>query len=246
VTFPATRVSLLAGIASDRASERHRALERVVQAYWKPVYKYARLKWKRSHEDAKDLTQGFFAAASEKEYLAAFDAEKGRFRTFLRVCVDRYVAKTASAKMAVKRGGAALALDFESAEHELAGAGGIEDVERWFEREWARSIFDGAILELRSRAEASGIGPHGPPRGVPLAKTRIAVFERYDLVDPAQRPSYAELARELGIKPTDVTNHLAAVRRELRMLVLETLRELTASDEEYRSEARALLGVDAT
>ena len=245
MTFPATRVSLLAGIASDRASERHRALERIVQAYWKPVYKYARLKWKRSHEDAKDLTQGFFAAASEKEYLAAFDPEKGRFRTFLRVCVDRYAAKLSSAGLAVKRGGAALALDFEGAEHELAGAGGIEDVERWFEREWARSIFDGAILELQSRAEASGIGPHGPPRGATLAKTRIAVFERYDLVDPAQRPSYAELAQQLGIKPTDVTNHLAAVRRELRNLVLETLRELTATDEEFRSEARALLGVDA-
>src|SRR5688500_10870424 len=113
VTFPATRVSLLAGIASKSASERHRALERVVQAYWKPVYKYVRLKWKRSHDDAKDLTQGFFAAAAEKEYLAEFDAEKGRFRTFLRVCVDRYVGKTSSAEKALKRGGALLALDFE-------------------------------------------------------------------------------------------------------------------------------------
>jgi RNA polymerase sigma factor (sigma-70 family) len=233
VTFPATRVSLLAGIASDSASERHRALERVVQAYWKPVYKYVRLKWKRSHDDAKDLTQGFFTAAAEKEYLAAFDSEKGRFRTFLRVCVDRYVGKTASAEKAVKRGGAVLALDFESAEHELAGAGGIDDVERWFEREWARSIFDSAIVELRRRAHE------------PLAKTRLVVFERYDLVDPAERPSYGALAQQLGIKPTDVTNHLAAVRRELRVVVLETLREVTASDEEFRSEARALLGVDA-
>jgi RNA polymerase sigma factor (sigma-70 family) len=233
VSFPATRVSLLAGIASASASERHRALERIVQAYWKPVYKYVRLKWKRSHDDAKDLTQGFFAAAAEKEYLAAFDSSKGRFRTFLRVCVDRFVSKTASAEKAVKRGGAVIALDFESAEHELAGAGGIDDVERWFEREWARSIFDGAILELRGRAHE------------PLAKTRLAVFEGYDLVDPAERPSYAALAQQLGIKPTDVTNHLAAVRRELRVLVLETLRELTASDEEFRSEARALLGVDA-
>jgi RNA polymerase sigma factor (sigma-70 family) len=233
VTFPATRVSLLAGIASDSASERHRALERIVQAYWKPVYKYVRLRWKHSHDDAKDLTQGFFAAATEKEYLAAFDSQKGRFRTFLRLCVDRYVGKAASAEKAVKRGGTVLALDFESAEHELAGAGGIDDVERWFEREWARSIFDAAILELRQRADE------------PLAETRLALFESYDLVDPAERPSYAALAEQLGIKPTDVTNHLAAVRRQLRVVVLETLRELTASDEEFRSEARALLGVDA-
>jgi len=131
VTFPATRVSLLAGIASDSASERHRALERIVQAYWKPVYKYVRLKWKRSHDDAKDLTQGFFAAATEKKYLAAFDPEKGRFRTFLRVCVNRYASKAASAEKAVKRGGGAvLALDFESAEHELVNASDIEDIER--------------------------------------------------------------------------------------------------------------------
>lgn len=233
MSFPATRVSLLAAIASESASERHRALERVVQAYWKPVYKYVRVKWKKTHHDAKDLTQGFFAGAAEKEYLAAFDAEKGRFRTFLRVCVDRYVGKAASAEKAIKRGGDLLLLDFDSAEHELSGhAGGIDDVERWFEREWARSIFDSAILELRRRAET------------PIAKTRIALFERYDLIDPADRPSYSALAEQLGLKTTDVTNHLAAVRRELRAVVLETLRELTASDEEFRSEARALLGVD--
>lgn len=232
MSFPATRVSLLAGIGSESAGDRHRALERVVQAYWKPVYKYVRLKWKKSHEDGKDLTQEFFAAATEKEYLAAFDPQKGRFRTFLRVCVDRYLAKAATAERALKRGGATFSLDFDAAEHELSGAGGIDDVERWFEREWARSIFDGAIAELRRRAET------------PIARTRLVLFERYDLVDPADRPSYSALAAELGLKPTDVTNHLAAIRRELRARVLETLRDVTASDEEFRSEARALLGVD--
>ena len=235
--FPATRVSVLAGIASASATERQRALERVVHTYWKPVYKYVRLQWKRNHEDAGDLTQAFFAAAAEKEYLAAFDSAKGRFRTFLRVCVDRFVSKTDSAERAAKRGGDAvrLDLDFESAEHELTVSGGIQDVERWFELEWARSIFEGATQELRSRA-----------RDQPLGAVRIALFERYDLVDPADRPSYGSLAKELGIKETDVTNHLSAVRRELRSVVLDTLRELTANDEEFRSEARALLGVDAS
>ena len=41
---------------------------------------------------------------------------------------------------------------------------------------------------------------------------------------------------------TDVTNHLSRVRRELRRIVLEVLREMTASDEEFSEEARALLG----
>jgi hypothetical protein len=41
---------------------------------------------------------------------------------------------------------------------------------------------------------------------------------------------------------TQVTNHLHWARRELRKAVLETLRAITASEEEYRAEARALFG----
>jgi hypothetical protein len=234
--FPATRVSVLTGIASADAEERHRALERIVEAYWRPVYKYVRLQWRRTSADAQDLTQGFFASAAEKEYLAAFDASKGRFRTFLRVCVDRYVGKAASAERAAKRGGVAvrLDLDFDAVEHELGSTAAIDDVERWFEREWARSIFQGAVEKLRLRWATR---KHG--------EVRRKLFERYDLVDATERPTYGALAAELGLGVTDVTNHLAAVRRELRAVVLETLRELTATDEEYNSEARTLLGVRA-
>ena len=41
---------------------------------------------------------------------------------------------------------------------------------------------------------------------------------------------------------TQVTNHLAWARRELRKLVLERLRSLTATDAEFREEAEELLG----
>ena len=55
-------------------------------------------------------------------------------------------------------------------------------------------------------------------------------------------PTYAELARRLGLSPTDVTNELAAARREFRRLVLEALREQCATDEEFEAESRALTG----
>jgi hypothetical protein len=41
-----------------------------------------------------------------------------------------------------------------------------------------------------------------------------------------------------------VTNHLAWARREFRRLVLEALAEATGSAEEFRAEARQLLGID--
>jgi len=41
-----------------------------------------------------------------------------------------------------------------------------------------------------------------------------------------------------------LTHRLAYARRHFRRLALELLRDVTATDEEYRLEARALLGVE--
>src|SRR6059058_4267906 len=73
---------------------------------------------------------------------------------------------------------------------------------------------------------------------------QVALFERYDLDDADPKPSYAQLAHELGLSVTDVTNYLAFARREFRRCVLDQLREMTASDEEFRREAQAVLGVE--
>jgi hypothetical protein len=109
-------------------------------------------------------------------------------------------------------------------------------MEEYFHREWVRSVFGMAVDMLRRQAEAKG-------RGV-----AFEVFRRYDLEEPgegAPRPTYAELGRALGLPATQVTNHLAAMRREFRRLVLDALREQCATDGEFRAEARALLGVEA-
>ncbi len=78
-------------------------------------------------------------------------------------------------------------------------------------------------------------------RGRPEAFT---VFRRYDLEpDEGERPTYEAIARELGLPVTQVTNHLAAMRREFRREVLDALQAMTASEEEFRAEARDLLGI---
>ena len=46
----------------------------------------------------------------------------------------------------------------------------------------------------------------------------------------------------MGTEPAGVTNHLAAMRRQFRAIVLERLRELSSSDEEFEAEAAKLLG----
>ena len=97
-----------------------------------------------------------------------------------------------------------------------------------------RSLFTLAVEALRRRCAETDKAP------------AFALFERYDLEGPdaPARPTYEDLARETGMPETQVTNRLAWARREFRRLVLETLEEATGSEEEFRTEARQLLGVD--
>jgi len=233
--FPATRWSAIEGARSSDPEVRRRALDRIVWVYWKPVYKYVRARYRRSAEDAQDLTQEFFASLLDRGTLDAYEPRKARLRTFLKSCVDALVANADRDARRLKRGGgsAPLSLEFELAEGELARTGlpAPERVDDFFEREWVRSFFAAAVEQLRAACAAKD------------RDVVFSLFQRYDL-DDAQpgRPTYADLAKELGISTTDVTNHLAAARREFRRISLDLLRETTASEDEFRREARSLLG----
>jgi RNA polymerase sigma factor (sigma-70 family) len=239
--FPATHWSAVLAARSDDPAERSRAVEAIAAAYWKPIYKYVRIRWGKSNEDAKDLTQDFFAKLFEKEYLADFDPARARLRTFLRICADRFIANEAKAAKRLKRGGGAahLSLDFDAAENELQRTGPLmqlatspESVDDFLEKEFIRSLFGIAVNTLRNECESRGKQIH------------FRLFEIYDLEgDASRKASYAELAKEFQIAPTDVTNYLAFARREFRRIALDCLREMTASEDEFRREARALLGV---
>ena len=67
---------------------------------------------------------------------------------------------------------------------------------------------------------------------------------RQCLAGAATRPSYDEIGAALGLPTTTVTNHLAAMRRQFRAIVLDRLREITGSDDEWEAEARRLLRGD--
>jgi RNA polymerase sigma factor (sigma-70 family) len=209
------------------------AHEALVEAYWKPIYKYLRLKWHLSPDAAADATQEFFLSLLERDLVSRYDPARARFRTYLRLCLDGFAANQQKAERRLKRGGAAVTvpLDFTTAEGELVR---IEpsvpsDADELFYREWVRVLFDRAVADLRDQCEARG------------RQSMFDVFARYDLADAASRPSYGEIASALGLATTTVTNHLAAMRREFRTIVLDRLREITGSEDEWEAEARRLL-----
>jgi RNA polymerase sigma factor (sigma-70 family) len=236
--FPLTRWSAIVASGSANSAERQRGFEILLEGYWKPVYKYVRIKWRKSNEDAKDLTQAFFATAIEKEFFRGFDPARARFRTFLRTCLDGFVANEEKAAHRLKRGGQQkiLSLDFESADQELAFAD-IPDSQNhddFFDREWMRHLFATCVRELQVYCQNSG------------KAIQFEIFQRYDLNenDSTDKATYNQLASEFQLPVTQVTNYLAFARKEFRRIVLEKLRELTVTEEEFQSEARALFGIE--
>ncbi|HEX6739370.1 MAG TPA: hypothetical protein VF310_13920 [Vicinamibacteria bacterium] len=229
--FPATRHSVVQAVAHADPEVRRRAWDALAALYWPPVRAYLRLKWRLGAEDAEDLAQAFFARALEKGFLDGYEPARGRFRTDLRTCLDGFVSNERAAAARLKRGGGSVHVPLEG---DVAAGSAEADPEACFHREWVRSLFGQALLALRAEAEAHG------------RQAALRAFERYDLDGPEEweRPTYAGLAAELDLPVTQVTNHLAAMRRAFRRHVLEVLRSACASEEEFRAEARDLLGVE--
>ena len=236
--FPPTRHSVLAALSSPDEAERTRAYDTLVAAYWKPAYKYARLKWRLNADDAADGVQEFFSRAWLKGVLERFDPARARFRTYLRLCLDGFLSNERKAAGRLKRGGGATleSLDFVGADGELRErplADGAHP-ESLFHDEWVPQVLALSLDDLAAECAAEGKG------------TQLAIFRAYDVDadETSGRPTYDALAERHGLPVTQVTNFLSWARRRFRAHVLERLRGLSATDAEYRADVRELLGID--
>lgn len=232
--FPQTRVSAVAALRSGTEEERRASLGRLLEVYYRPVYKHLRCKWRKAPEAAEDLAQDFFMKAVERGILGLYDPERGRFRTFIRVCLDRFVLTAIEGAARQKRGGdfRIVAGEAADAEAELVTAGSMDHVEDAFDREWVRNLFAKSVTALEAHYVRVG-----------RSKT-FEAFRLYDLDDGPERLSYDTIAKTIGCSVTDVTNYLHAARKQFRTIVLDTLRAVTVDENEFRAEARAVLGVD--
>jgi DNA-directed RNA polymerase specialized sigma24 family protein len=229
-TFPPTRHSVFEALAGRDEPARRAAADVFVRAYWGPVAALLELRWNLERADAEDLTQEFFAEAIEKEWFTRYDGARGRFRTFLRTCVDCFAANDAKARRRLKRGGGIPDAPLDSPD--AAGLHAPDESDARIHDEWVRSILSIALDEMRDACAAEG------------KHVQMGIFEAYDVADPPDetRPTYRSLAIQFDIPETQVTNFLARARRDFRRHVLAALRSLAATDDEFREDARDLLG----
>ncbi len=227
--FPETRHSVVQALASGDEATRARATDLVVRAYRGPIIAVLRHRFGLDTADAEDLAHDFLAQALAREWLQRYDPARARFRTFLRSCLAAFASTAHESAGRLKRGGGIphLSLDAAVLEHT---PGGSDDA--LFDREWVRSVLGLALERLQADCDAAG------------RRTTWDVFHAREVEGADEPPSYAALADRFSLPVTQVTNYLAWARPRFRAHVLQALRDLTASEAEFRAEARALLGIE--
>ncbi len=161
--FATTQWTVIAEAARDGDAESARALAKLCEIYWLPVYAFIRRRG-QAPEEAKDLTQGFFARLLDKKSFTAADRAKGKFRTYLLGEVKFYLGDEWRKGQRLKRGGDAshLAIDCAEVEKmiEQSAADHHDTPERIFDRAWADHLLDRTRGRLQREFVERGKAEH--------------------------------------------------------------------------------------
>ena len=227
--FPRTTAGLLDQLRHPFGPDGRAGLEELCRRYWKPVYSFIRIGWAKSNEDAKDLTQAFFAWLLEGDVLSRYQKERAAFRRFLKALVKGFLSETHRASKRIKRGGETKFLRFDDEDcsfEEVLADPRAADPEKAFDQAWLVALMKHAVDRVRGRFQAA----------------QFRVFEEHALSQEATRPTYAEIATRLGMKESQVHDTLVAVHRELRKEIQVEIARQTGSQEEFEEEWNALFG----
>lgn len=227
-SFPRTRWSVIRDAGDPESPTSRTSLNDLSAVYWRPVYAYFRLKWRRSPEEAGDLTQDFFQALTEKDVLGRLTADHGRFRSYIMASLDNYARLRHRHDGRQKRGGGLVRVPIEDpAALEPSGAATPEQA---FLREWACSVLDEARRRLERACCDSG------------RETAFRIFERHDLDAPAGEDlSYEALAQRFGVSVAEVTRLLYRCRQEFRETVLDLVADTVSDRRDAEAELREIL-----
>lgn len=229
--FPTTRITLIRAALAEGSGARD-ALSLLCVAYWYPVYAYIRrLGYPR--EDAEDLTQAFFARLLETRSFRAFQAARGRFRSYLLGAVKHFLANEQDRSAALKRGGGRSAVSLEDVirtgeERYSLDPPDTLTPERLFERQWALELL--ARVERRLSEEAVRGG-----------KERQFTRLRSHLLGADEEAGYRSIAADLGTTEGAIKVAVHRWRQRFRELLRDEISHTVDDPGDVGAELRDLL-----
>jgi RNA polymerase sigma-70 factor (ECF subfamily) len=229
--FTTTHWSAVRMAGHGSAPEAKEALENLCRAYWYPLYAYVRRKG-YAEEDAKDLTQQFFARLLQGDRLALADPIRGRFRTFLLTALNHFLINEWIKAGRDKRGGAVEFVSLHTGDPENLYAAEPADTrtpETVYEQRWAAAVMKQAFDRLAAE----------------YCDDRARLFEALKPFVWGEKAgtSYGEIASELGLNEGAVRVAVHRLRRSYRDLLREQIAQTVATPEEVDDELRHLIEI---
>ena len=232
-TFATTHWTVIVA-ARQSDAKAAAALDQLCRAYWYPLYAFARYQG-QPPEDARDLTQDFFAQLLARSTLSHADRERGRFRTFLLASFKNLMANQWKSANRQKRGGGAeiFSLDETAAEERYK----LEPVdastpEKLYERRWAETLLARVVERLRAECDADS-----PERG-----RRFQVLKAFLLEEKGALP-LADAAAQLGLSVIATKGVVHRLRQRYREIFREEIARVVAGPEDMEAEIRHLFEV---
>jgi DNA-directed RNA polymerase specialized sigma24 family protein len=230
-TFATTHWTVVLAAGQGSTPQADHALEELCRTYWYPLYAYVRRRG-HTHEDAEDLTQGFFARFLERNYLEGLTSEKGRFRAFLLASLKHFLANEWDRAHRQKRSAATpnLSLDWQGADtrYQINVPDDLTP-DKIYDREWALALLERVITRLRDECAAN---------------EQSQLFDQlkpFLTVDKAAVP-YAQAAAGLNLAEGAVRVAVHRLRKRYRGLLRDEITQTLADPAQVEEEMRTLLG----
>jgi DNA-directed RNA polymerase specialized sigma24 family protein len=231
--FATTHWSVVVSAGQSGSEAAFVALDRLCQAYWYPLFAYLRQRG-YTEDQAKDLTQAFFAQLIRHNFLSAADPTRGRFRTFLLTALNHFLANEWNRGQTQKRGGGVefILLDYvREQEDRSLDIGHDLTPERIYEKRWAEAVLAKVLERLRSEFDGASI-------------KRFDELKQF-LTEEKGASSYANAAQALGMTSQAVKSAVHRLRQRWQELVREEIAHTVhaATSRDVDDEIRYLLNV---
>jgi RNA polymerase sigma factor (sigma-70 family) len=231
VPFTTTHWSVVLDAQSELRAARE-ALEKLCRVYWRPIYSFVQRQG-IGPEEAKDLTQGFFALLLERKDLNHVRNEKRRLRSYLLASIKNFLADERRRTMAVQRGKGERLIPFEEIHaHERMDVERSDSLtaDQIYERRWALTVLEQVMARLRDEYRSVG---------------NLRFFDQMKkmLMDEPGQPSQAQVANEFDVTENAVRQAFYRFRQRYQTLLREEIAHTVPTPSEIEDELRHLAGV---
>jgi hypothetical protein len=227
--FLTTHWSLFEDMASMDEDKNRALIGLFLNSYWKPVYCYLR-RHGYDNEQAKDLTQSFFhEVVLERDLVDQADPAKGRFRSFLLMALNRYLANVRKSQECQRRKPKGNLISLEIVEPpELSQLVEKSDPEDCFNLAWVSGMLEQALEDVESKCRNDDMTVHWQ---VFCDRILEPIMNR---TDPAP---FKDICIKYGIEDeVTASNMIVTVKRRFQAIIREHVRKSVMTDQQVAEE----------